>query len=138
MEMKNYSLALQYLCIPSYVKKGMDIVKMNKYLFAEITSSREKLHGLAYIVDDNCALSFVSGDTYGIPDPSVFRTNNLARAHSSNKKSTYSSNKKTTYNSNKKQKEPYTKNGGGWYDDVWAPGLPSSRFFRTKSRKKWK
>lgn len=116
--------------IPRYTKKGMEVVKINEKFFTQITNSNEKLHGLAYIIDDNCALSFVWGDTYCIPEPSVFRTNNLERAHSSNKK--------TTYNSNKKQKEPYTKNGGGWHDDVWAPGLPSSRFFRTKSRKKWK
>lgn len=30
--------------------------------------------------------------------------------------------------------DPITRHGGGWHDDVWAPGLPSSRLNRKKPR----
>jgi len=76
------------------------------------------MRGFRYVVDRDGLLTFEIGQKkFCLQKPLSYYKENVE--HILNGKST------SWINSTLKQ-------GGGWLDDVWAPGLPSSRFFRKK------
>lgn len=59
--------------------------------------------------------------------------NGVAQATKPNK-SYPSASKKTSSKKTSGFNGPYERTGGGWLDDTWVPGLPSSRFYRSRKR----
>ena len=106
-----------------YRQKGMLVVKVEKAKFEEHMIGRRQMRGFRYLVDRNGRLTFEKGiKKFRLRKPLSYYEANLD--HVQNNSSTASSYRKA----------PDTRHGGGWHDDVWAPGLPSSRFFRKKSK----
>lgn len=74
-----------------------------------------KSRGYRYIVDEDGKLTFGKGKGFSLPKPLSYYKKHPISIHATKPRfAPYS--------------ESYSKNGGGWHDDVWAPGLPSTRF----------
>ena len=101
------------------IKKEMLVTKIDRYKF-RIINDRTLLRGYRCIVDKNGELVFINGKSYYLKYPLSYYKTCINRIHLKNQK------KKTS------QAEKDTKHGGGWYDDAWTPGLPSSRFFKKR------
>lgn len=79
--------------------------------------------GLRYIIDVDGKLTFDEGKGFRLQNPlSYYETHQTKKRDAKTKSTSWT-------DSNSKS---YSKHGGGWNDDVWTPGLPSSRFYRTK------
>ena len=97
-------------------KDGMLVAKG-----AEIHSMLSKLQtkGFRYIVDNNGHLAFRTGTGFSLPRSlSYYEKHPVSKPTPKKRKTSYT--------------DSYSKQGGGWNDDVWAPGLPSSRFYRKR------
>ena len=102
-----------------YKKDDMLVIKFEKSRFQQMIK-RGQMRGYRLIIDKSGKLTFISGNTFHLEKPLSYYKNNPD----------YTLNKKPL----QKPVRSYTKNGGGWHDDAWTPGLPSSRFFRTKKK----
>ncbi|GEM_PF-2230059 len=107
------------LGIEQYIKNEMLIVRIESIgLF-----NGDAMQGYRYIVDENGKLTFVSGKEFCLNSPLRHKKNPKRILLSSNKNST----PKTSSLTN-----AYSKRGGDWLDNVWVPGLPSSRLYRKR------
>ena len=97
--------------------KGMLVAKSEKL---EPLVRIFRMRGFRYIVDEYGKLTFGTGKGFRLPKPlSYYEKHPKSRPTPKQKPTTWS--------------ESFSKHGGGWHDDVWAPGLPSSRFYRKRS-----
>ena len=107
-----------------YLKEGMLVVKIKKTKFEEYLIVKRQMRGFRYLVDRNGKLTFEKGTK-------KFRLAKPLSAYKSDLNRKQKKELATSY-----WDDPITKHGGGWYDDAWTPGLPSSRMYRKKSRSK--
>ncbi len=78
-----------------------------------------QLRGYRYIVDDDGELTFGSGKGFILKKPlSYYEAHPVLRPEPKPRSTSYT--------------EQFSKNGGGWNDDVWTPGLPSERYFKKR------
>lgn len=101
------------------IKKEMLVAKIDRNEF-RITYDHALMRGYRYIVDKNGELLFVNGKPFYLKTP----LSDYKKLINNNKIHQKKQEKTTP------QTENDTKHGGGWYDDVWTPGLPSSRFYK--------
>ena len=78
-----------------------------------------QLRGYRYIVDDDGKLTFGSGKEFILKNPlSYYEEHPISRPDPIPQSTSYT--------------EQLSKQGGGWNDDVWTPGLPSARYFKKR------
>ena len=95
---------------------GMLVAKGNNY---KLILEKFQMCGLRYIVDENGKLTFGKGKGFKLSKPlSYYESHPIVRQPPKNKSTSWT--------------DSYSRHGGGWHDDVWAPGLPSSRFYKSK------
>lgn len=117
------AVALYYLFgCKFYKQKGMLVTKTDATMFEEHFVGKRQMRGYRYIIDRNGKLTFVNGKGCFLKKPlSYYNSIDLDRIQKAKlAKSSWT--------------DSYSKHGGGWYNDVWTPGLPSQRFFRKKSK----
>lgn len=100
-----------------YKNKQMLIVKIKRIEF-EAIAERVKARGLRYIIDDQGSLTFVRGKKFMLQESLSYYEANMKKL---SKRKAVSS-----------RTDNYIKQGRGWSNDAWTPGLPSSRFYRKK------
>ena len=105
-----------------YLQKGMLVVKIEKAKFEEHMIGKRQMRGFRYLVDRDGQLTFEKGKK-------KFRLQNTLSYYEAN--SDRIQNKKAAASF---WNDPSTRHSWGWHDDVWAPGLPSSRVFRKKPK----
>ena len=114
------AVALYYLFGCRYYRqKGMLVVKVEATKFEEHMIGKKQMRGFRYVIDRNGKLTFEMGKKFSLPKTLSYYDINLDRIQKVNPASSSWSNS-------------YTKNGRGWYDDVWLPGLPSQRFYKKR------
>lgn len=105
-----------------YRKEGMLVVRIEKARFEDHMVGKRQMRGFRYLVDQNGELTFEKGiKKFRLQKPLSFYDTNLDRVQNKNSTRSY-------------WESTNTRHGKGWYDDVWTPGLPSSRFYRKKSK----
>ena len=102
---------------PFYKSAGMLIAKIEKI---EPVVCVCQQRGIRYIVDEYGKLTFGAGKRFRLPKP-------LSYYEEHHKSMPVPKQRSTTWT------ESDSKHGGGWYDDVWTPGLPSSHFYKKRS-----
>ena len=105
-----------------YQQKGKLVVKVERTKFEDFMIVRRQMRGFRYVVDRNGSLTFERGSKkFHLQKPLSYYEANLDRIQNKGLTTSY-------------WNDPITRHGGGWHDDVWAPGLPSSRLNRKKPR----
>ena len=103
-------------------QKGKLVVKVERSKFEEFMIARRQMRGFRYVVDRNGSLTFERGaKKFHLQKPLSYYEANLARIQNKGLTTSY-------------WNDPITKHGGGWHDDVWVPGLPSTRLNGKKPR----
>ena len=103
-----------------YQQKGKLVVKIDKTKFEEFMTARRQMRGFRYVVDRNGILTFEKGTKkFRLQKPLSYYEANLDRILNKEASTSYLN-------------DPITRQGRGWCEDVWAPGLPSSRLNRKK------
>ncbi len=112
------ALALLFNC-RFYRNKGMLVIKIESGDYQRKTKAGQ-LRGFRCIVDNNGILTFQMGKKFSLEKP---------MSYYEKKQNSVSENK-----SSHSWIDSASRHGRGWHDDAWSPGLPSSRFFRNKSK----
>ena len=105
-----------------YRKKGMLVAKIDKAKFEKHMVGKRQMRGFRYLVDQNGRLTFEKGiKKFRLQKSLSYYDTNMDRVQNKEPTASY-------------WKNINTRHGGGWHDDVWTPGLPSSHFYRRKSK----
>ena len=105
-----------------YQQKGMLVVKIEKNKFETHMIAKRQMRRFRYLVDRNGELTFEKGEKlFHLQKPLSYYAEKLDTVQNKKPETSY-------------WNDPITRHGGGWYDDVWAPGLPSSRMHGKKSK----
>lgn len=118
------------------VKVGDKVFHRNKYGDGTISAIDDKYITIMFGTEEK---KFVFPDAFvqkyleapGFIMPKIVEQPKEEKVSSTTKSKPVKSPMKKSYTSSK---EPYSRHGGGWVDDVWAPGLPSARYYRRKKR----
>ncbi len=99
-----------------YQEKEMLVAKIEKEKFEDFMIDKRNMRGFRYVVDRNGLLTFEKGEKrFSLQKPLSYYKENLGRIQNGKAPASWTNS---------------TKHASSWYDDVWAPGLPSSRFFK--------
>lgn len=113
-----------------YEKGGMLVVKIEGYIFESQILPEKRIKGFGYILDRNGSLTFRYGKKFRLVKPlSYYRQLGRQKALKARLRPAHPI-KETKY-----WGDPDTRRGYGWHDGVWAPGLPSSRFYRKRTKR---